>query len=324
MEVSQHIGDRGRGAAVRQATRYLDTAGVRPAREWHGVYAAKVVNIQDPLQQKRVKVRIPQVLGTAISNWAPPVFNPNLPVPAVGTLVNAVFLGGDINWPLYYPPFKVPQASDWQLITPTGGWSAVSGLIKPQVRTTAAGSAEIIGNLQGGTTTDSTVIGTLPAGTFSTTNAHYAPLEAITGAAAVNSTVTSATVPGQTAQLVSLAGSVNNSNVDLPTTLIPTANHTQTIPSGGGTVTLGPSGIQFDNIPTGGGSNVGTLHNAAITLNDGDVTVSPSTISGQTTPVNYNTPCVKIDTSGNIRIFNVNSHVGQISFNIPSLPLNTL
>lgn len=309
---------------MRQATRYLDTAGVRPAREWHGTYAAKVVNIQDPLQQKRVKMRIPQVLGTAISNWAPPVFNPNLPVPQVGTLINCVFLGGDINWPLYYPPFKVPQTGGWTLLTPASGWTTVSGLIAPQVRTTTAGSSEIIGNLQGTTTADSTIVATLPAGTFSTTSAHYAPLEAITGAAAVSNAVSSTTVPGQTAQLVSLAGSVSNSNVDLPTTLIPTSNHTATIPSGGGTVTLGPSGIQFDNIPTGGGSNVGTLHNAAITLNDGDVTVLGSTISGQTTPINYNTPCIKIDTSGNLRIFNVNSHVTQISFNIPSLPMNTL
>lgn len=305
--------------------RYLDSAGVRPAKVWHGTYAAKVVNTQDPLQQKRIKMRIPQVLGTAISNWAPPVFNPNLPVPQVGSLINAVFLGGDINWPMYYPPFKVPQTGEWQLITPAGGWSVVAGLIKPQIRTTTAGSAEIIGNLGGpGTTTDNTVIGTLPGGTFSAVNAHYAPLEAITGAAAVSNTVTTGSVAGQTAQLVSLAGSVSNSNVDLPTTSIPTANHTQTIPSGGGTVTLGPSGIQFDNIPTGGGSNVGTLHNAAITLNDGDVTVLGSTVSAQTTPINYNTPCIKIDTSGNLRIFNVNSHVTQISFNIPSLPMNTL
>lgn len=300
--------------------RYLDSAGVRPARVWHGTYAAKVVNIQDPLQQKRIKMRIPQVLGTAISNWAPPVFNPNLPVPAVGTLVNAVFIGGDINGPLYHPPFKVPQPGVWQLITPANGWSVVAGLIKPQVRTTAAGGSEIIGNLSGGTTTDNTIIGTLPAGTFSATNAHYAPLEAITGAAAVSNSVTTGFTAGTTGNLTNLAGTLNNTHGSVDSgTQIPTGNFT--ITSGSLPFQFGPGGQQFSN--NAGASNI-TLNSAGLTLNNGAVSVSGSSVGAQTTNIDYNTPCIKIDTSGNLRIFNVNVQVSQIAFNIPSLPITTL
>lgn len=298
--------------------RYLDTAGVRHARVWHGTYFAKVVNISDPLQEKRIKMRIPQVLGTAISNWAPPVFNPNLPVPAVGTLVNAVFQGGDINAPLYYPPFKVPTNGAWQLITPQNGWSNVTGLIKLQARTNTADGIEVVGNLQGGTTTDNTIIGTLPAGYFSATNGHFFPCEAVTGAATVSNSVTTGFTAGTTGTLTNLTGSLNNIHGSVDSgTQIPTSDHTFSSTP----FTLGPSGTQFSN--NAGASNI-TLNSGALTLNSGNVSVPGESVGAQTTNIDYNTPCIKIDTSGNLRVFNLNSHVTQISFTCPSVPMNTL
>jgi len=75
-------------------------AGTSAKRMWHGVYTASVVSTQDPLRQSRVTLKIPQVLGTSTSNWATPVgFSPVIPV--VNQVVWAMFLGGDINHPLY-------------------------------------------------------------------------------------------------------------------------------------------------------------------------------------------------------------------------------
>jgi len=301
-------------------TRYLGTAGVEKARQWHGTYLAKVVNTMDPLQQKRIKMRIPQVLGTAISNWAPPVFNPNLPVPSVGTLINAVFQGGDINAPLYYPPFKVPTNGAWQLITPQNGWSNVAGLIKLQARTNTADGIEVVGNLSGGTTTDNTIIGTLPAGYFSATTGHYFPCEAVTGAASVSNSVTTGFTAGTTGTLTNLTGSLNNIHGGVDSgTQIPTGNFT--ITSGSLPFTFGPGGQTFSN---NAGASTITLNSGALTLNSGNVSVPGESVGAQTTNIDYNTPCIKIDTSGNLRVFNLNSHVSQISFTCPSVPLNTL
>jgi hypothetical protein len=319
MEVRQYLRDRGWEAHVKDQ-RYLGTAGVPAARQWHGVYMAKVVNVMDPLQAKRIKMRVPQVLGTAISNWAPPVFNPNLAVPAVGTLVNAVFQGGDINAPLYYPPFRVPVTGDWQLITPLNGWANVAGLIKLQARTTTSSAVEIVGNLSGGTVTDNTIIGTLPAGYFSATAGHYFPCEAVAGAATVSNPVTTGFTSATSGVLTDLTGSLNNIHGGVDSgTQIPTGNFT--ITSGSLPFQFGPGGQQFSN---NAGASTITLTSGALTLNNGNVNVSGASVGAQTTTIDYNTPCIKIDTSGNLRVFNLNSHVSQISFTCPSIPLNTL
>jgi cytoskeletal protein CcmA (bactofilin family) len=78
----------------------VSAAGTAAKRMWYGIYTASVVSIQDPLKQSRVTLKIPQVLGTSTSNWAVPVgFEPV--IPSVNQMVWAMFLGGDINHPLY-------------------------------------------------------------------------------------------------------------------------------------------------------------------------------------------------------------------------------
>ena len=98
-------------------------AGTDPARQWPGIYLAKVV--QTRLTDLSVRMQVPQVLGTAVTDWAAPMLDPrgtgNPPVgtqfaawglgwqpevppgpgPPVNTLVVAMFLGGDINVPVY-------------------------------------------------------------------------------------------------------------------------------------------------------------------------------------------------------------------------------
>jgi hypothetical protein len=78
----------------------VGAAGTQAKRMWNGVYTAAVVSTQDPLKQSRVTLTVPQVLGTATSNWAVPIgYEPVIPV--VNQIVWAMFLGGDVNQPLY-------------------------------------------------------------------------------------------------------------------------------------------------------------------------------------------------------------------------------
>lgn len=77
-------------------------SGVSTPRDpqWLGIYNGIVVNTNDPMQQGRVQLQVPQVLGNAISNWATSQ-QAGLAVPAVGTQVFVQFLGGNPNQPYW-------------------------------------------------------------------------------------------------------------------------------------------------------------------------------------------------------------------------------
>jgi phage gp45-like len=70
-------------------------------RQWLGAYQAVVVRNDDPTGQQRVTLRIPQVLGTAVSQWAAPISATGSATPVPGSSVVVMFLGGDINHPVY-------------------------------------------------------------------------------------------------------------------------------------------------------------------------------------------------------------------------------
>lgn len=84
------------------STRALPSTGTDPKIICNGVYHASVANINDPQNKGRVQLKIPQVLGTATSNWATPLGIAITNVPSAGTLVYAAFLGGDVNRPAYW------------------------------------------------------------------------------------------------------------------------------------------------------------------------------------------------------------------------------
>jgi hypothetical protein len=67
-----------------------------------GLYRASVANNQDPLNEARVTLLIPQVLGNAESAWSVPS-SPTNTVPPVGQTVWVQFSGGDITKPVYSP-----------------------------------------------------------------------------------------------------------------------------------------------------------------------------------------------------------------------------
>lgn len=79
-----------------------------------GVYDAVVQNSHDPAGNMRAKLKIPQVLGTAVSNWARPAGNATGSAPVSGTPVFAMFAGGDVNYPVYVIREQVlPNSVDW-------------------------------------------------------------------------------------------------------------------------------------------------------------------------------------------------------------------
>jgi hypothetical protein len=67
-----------------------------------GMYRASVANNQDPLNEARTTLLIPQVLGNAESAWAVPA-SPTNTIPPVGQTVWVQFSGGDITKPVYSP-----------------------------------------------------------------------------------------------------------------------------------------------------------------------------------------------------------------------------
>ena len=94
------------------------TQGVLP--QWFGMYYATVANNADPLGLGRCQLNVPQVLGTEISAWAWALTTPAgtggtpgstttapataavaVTPPPVGTVVAAMFLGGDLSNPAY-------------------------------------------------------------------------------------------------------------------------------------------------------------------------------------------------------------------------------
>jgi len=97
----------------------LNSVGINKATIWSGVYSAVVYNNTDPLGLGRVQLQIPQIMGMAISAWAEPVgMDTNAVVPAVGSYVLAMFIGGSIHKPVYMPEsWTVQETPDWINVT---------------------------------------------------------------------------------------------------------------------------------------------------------------------------------------------------------------
>lgn len=69
---------------------------------FYGKYRAEVVDIADPEQRGRIRVKCPDVLGEHLSRWALPCFPPNtFTVPDKGTLVWVEFEGGKKDSPVW-------------------------------------------------------------------------------------------------------------------------------------------------------------------------------------------------------------------------------
>lgn len=75
---------------------------------FYGVYRGVVVANDDPKGLGRLKVQVPQVLGTEVTDWAWAVHQPGVTrtVPDMGTGVFVMFEGGDPSFPIWTGSFN--------------------------------------------------------------------------------------------------------------------------------------------------------------------------------------------------------------------------
>jgi hypothetical protein len=77
-------------------------------RKFFGLYPGKCVDVADPDSKARIKLKVPQVTGEAISNWAFPCtpVTANAAaraayIPGLGDTVWVMYVGGDPNFPVW-------------------------------------------------------------------------------------------------------------------------------------------------------------------------------------------------------------------------------
>jgi hypothetical protein len=81
-----------------------DPDAVPPPDGLVGRYRAPVVDNLDPMEEHRLNVRIPEVLGDDASAWAKATPDPaatDAPLPEIGTEVWIEFESGDPNYPIW-------------------------------------------------------------------------------------------------------------------------------------------------------------------------------------------------------------------------------
>jgi hypothetical protein len=86
-------------------------------QRFYGIYRGTVANASDPEKQNRLKLNIPQVLGTEETGWAWP-YRPSgihVEVPVVGQGVWVMFEGGDVSFPIWLGVFGKTKNSNTEL-----------------------------------------------------------------------------------------------------------------------------------------------------------------------------------------------------------------
>jgi hypothetical protein len=78
-------------------------------RRFYGIYRGTVVDNNDPLNQVRLKVKVPQILFDQVTDWAWSVQQPGVArtIPQIGDGVWVSFEGGDPSYPIWVGSFKI-------------------------------------------------------------------------------------------------------------------------------------------------------------------------------------------------------------------------
>lgn len=100
-----------------------------PYPQYFGIFFGVVNNNADPQKNNRCLLQVPQLFGTAVTTWAislTPLQNP----PAVGTVITAMFIGGDVDYPVYL-------VTDPQILV-----ESTAGNIQPVNTTASAGTSK--------------------------------------------------------------------------------------------------------------------------------------------------------------------------------------
>jgi len=99
--------------------------------EYLGVYRGVVKNNVDPKKQKRLKVIVPQITGTEVSDWILPLepSNISVDVPAIGQGVWVAYVGGDTGYPVWVGSFGKNQGKNKKIfIKPLANSISLTGL----------------------------------------------------------------------------------------------------------------------------------------------------------------------------------------------------
>jgi hypothetical protein len=205
---------------------------------------------------------------------------------------------------------KALQPGTWELLTLENGWTNMSGYIPAQVRILGAGQAQVVGHIQGGSTTDGTIIGVVGSGFFNPSHLHAFTANVLAGAASVS---VNGDVTGSSDDSGLADGTIQGSStqVGLPDG---TTQGNSGSASGAGSHSHGPGTYSVTNGQHTHGSST-------YSIRDGHHTHG-STSLGSATPINYNTVTLTMNTSGQLVLTNCSGSASQLSFSEP-LPLNT-
>jgi len=99
--------------------------------EYFGVYRGIVKNNSDPKKQKRLKIIVPQITGTEVSDWILPLepSNISVDVPTVGQGVWVTYVGGNTGYPVWIGSFGKNQGKNKKIfIKPLANTVSLTGL----------------------------------------------------------------------------------------------------------------------------------------------------------------------------------------------------
>lgn len=80
-------------------------------------YRGVVVDTADPDDEGRVRLQVPQLFGTSVTNWATPMdfYLNTVYIPSVGEQVWVSFEGADFTYPIYLPSYS-KSATDGRVL----------------------------------------------------------------------------------------------------------------------------------------------------------------------------------------------------------------
>jgi hypothetical protein len=128
---------------------------------WHGVYYGVVSNNADPKGKNRAMLRVPQLLASGSTTWAV-CLTPLQDKPKIGTIVAAMFIGGDIDYPCFLvvdPKIKTETSAG--NIQPVG----ITASAGSSTAVAAADHVHTLANALESTSTNIQPLGTQAAGT---------------------------------------------------------------------------------------------------------------------------------------------------------------
>ena len=96
-----------------------------------GIYRGIVKNNVDPKKQNRLKISIPQLIGTQVTDWidAAEPAGIRTDLPAIGQGVWVSFIGGNINYPVWLGAFGKNKGKNKKIfIKPLANTTSLTGL----------------------------------------------------------------------------------------------------------------------------------------------------------------------------------------------------